>query len=65
MKRKAAIGLVVLALSAVISRAGAQVSTGPRQTDEEPRRLQALAPTRTCRRTLSFCSPTCGSARPR
>lgn len=36
MKRKAAIGLVVLALSAVISGAGAQVSTGPTQTDEQP-----------------------------
>ena len=36
MKRKAAIGLVVLALSAVISRAGAQVGTVPTQTDEQP-----------------------------
>ena len=36
MKRKAAIGLVVLALSAVISRAGAQVGTGPTQTDGQP-----------------------------
>jgi hypothetical protein len=35
MKRKAAIGLVVLALSAVITRAGAQVNTGPTQTDEQ------------------------------
>ena len=36
MKRKAAIGLVVLALSAVTTRAGAQVGTGPTQTDEQP-----------------------------
>ena len=36
MKRKAAFGLVVLALSAVITRAGAQVSTGPTQPDEQP-----------------------------
>ncbi|MGA7312825.1 MAG: hypothetical protein WBX22_02540 [Silvibacterium sp.] len=36
MKRKAAIGLVVLALSAFITRAGAQVSTSPTQTDEPP-----------------------------
>src|ERR1700757_3702583 len=35
MKRKPAIGLVVLALSAVITRATAQVSTGPTQTDEQ------------------------------
>ena len=36
MKRKAAIGLVVLALSAVATRAGAQVGTGPTQTDDQP-----------------------------
>ena len=35
MKRKSKIGLVLMALSAVITRAGAQVSTGPTQTDEQ------------------------------
>ena len=35
MKRKTAIGLVVLALSAILSRAGAQVSAGQTQTEEQ------------------------------